>query len=101
MLRPPFRRELWRGGLPNKAIEKRPWDDRMSDGCTVVSDPALTRHCCLAHDRAYYEAVGGAAGRAKADREFLRCMTATRFPRWRAYVRYAGVRALGWLWWWS
>ena len=101
MLAPPYRRPLWQGGLPDRRRARVAWRDSMSDGCTVVSDPLVVLHCCIAHDRLYYQAIGGAAGRAKADREFLQCMMATRFPRWRAYARYVGVRALGWLWWWS
>ena len=79
---------------PKWPDDKPPWDDSMSDGCTLVADSPDTIHCCLAHDKAYYQATGG---RAKADREFLGCMKAAGWGT-RAYVRWAGVRIFGWLW---
>lgn len=108
MLRRPYRRPWYKGARPetrNRAIltrfgEKEPWTDRMSDGCTLVSDPPETVRCCIAHDKAYYHAEGGAAGRRKADRAFLECMKAAGWT-WRAYLRYAGVRLFGWWFWYS
>ncbi len=82
---------------PKWTDEKPPWDDSMSDGCTVVSDSPDTVHCCLAHDKAYYEATGS---RAKADRAFLACMKEAGWGA-RAYVRWAGVRIFGWLLWYT
>ena len=76
---------------------KPPWDDSMSDGCSFVSDSPDTVHCCLAHDKAYYQAVGG---RGRADRAFLDCMKAAGWGT-RAYVRWTGVRLFGWLLWYT
>jgi hypothetical protein len=50
MLKRPYRKPWWRGGRPDtrdRAIltnfgEREPWTDRMSDGCTLVSDPPET-----------------------------------------------------------
>ena len=74
--------------------DKPPWRPEFSDGCTLVSDPPEVVHCCLEHDRAYYEAKGGSAGRTKADREFLECMKTAGWT-WRARLRWLGVRIGG------
>ena len=76
---------------------KLPWDDTMSDGCSFVSDSPDTVHCCHSHDKAYYEAVGK---RSAADRAFLDCMKVAGWGA-RAYIRWAGVRLLGWLIWYA
>lgn len=82
---------------PKWPHNKPPWDDSMSDGCTIVSDHPDTIHCCLAHDKAYYEAT---CKRSKADQDFLDCMKAAGWGT-RAYLRYAGVRMFGWLLWYT
>jgi len=79
---------------PNGAADKPPWKAEFSDGCSMVSDHPDTLHCCVAHDRAYYEAVGGESGRRKADRVFLECMKASGWT-WRARLRWLGVRVAG------
>ena len=98
-------RQTLRGAVRPKwpkvgASDKPPWKPEFSDGCTLVSDHPDTIHCCLAHDRAYYEAKGGPAGRAKADREFLQCMQTAGWT-WRARLRWWGVRIGGWAAWYT
>lgn len=73
------------------------------DGCTGVPDEA--RHCCLCHDVDYWHSVSG-EDRRVADRALRDCILREAdydepYWRWlwvaRAWVIYAGVRCLGWL----
>ena len=84
---------------PSWPDNKPPWKPEFSDGCTLVPD-AGTLDCCLAHDKAYYEAKGGRVGRRRADRAYLDCMRAHGWT-WRARFRWAGVRAFGWIFWYT
>ncbi len=73
-----------------------PFDPAVSDGC---SDGLrnLARHCCVEHDRAYWDGRT-AADRAAADEELRRCIQAAgRGPHWwlLGWLRWAGVRLLG------
>lgn len=79
---------------------KVPWRDEFSDGCTLVANVPETMHCCLAHDKAYYEAKGGWRGRMRADRAFLACMKEHGWT-WRARLRWLGVRLGGWVAWYT
>lgn len=84
---------------PNVPVKEKPlWKDEFSNGCSLVPDVPETVHCCVIHDKAYYEAGGGAKGRAAADKAFLNCMKEAGWT-WRAYVRYFGVRMFGWTFW--
>ena len=96
-------RDKFRPSWPeaSKGQAKPPWDDSMSDGCTLVPDIPETMHCCLAHDRAYYQAEGPFFfGRWKADVAFFLCMLEHGWT-WRALVRYTGVRLFGWIAWYT
>lgn len=101
--------EPWPGAWPPGA--KPPWRDEFSDGCTFVRDYPETKHCCLEHDQAYYEAKGGWRGRMRADRRYRECMLEVayelrfgnrrrRIVR-RAWRRWLGVRLLGWIAWYT
>ncbi len=99
-LRGAYRRKF-RPSWPKAEAAKKPsWRDEFSDGCTIVSDHPQTLHCCLAHDRAYYEARDSWRGRMRADREFRECMQTAGWT-WRAWVRWSGVRAFGWIAWYT
>ncbi len=99
MLKRPYRRPVWLGaGTTREVRARKEWDDSMSDGCTLVSDPPEIVHCCVQHDKRY---VLLDVSRKEADDEFLHCMLKAGFPKWRANIRYAGVRAFGWILWYT
>lgn len=85
-------------------LRREPWRDEMSDGCTLVDDPPQFRAACLRHDRDYHERI---KPRWQADWQFYQAMViaaeAAPDPARRdllmrkAKTRYAAVRALGWL----
>ncbi len=68
-----------------------------TDGCSVVADLDM-KACCIVHDWAYWQG-GTWRDRAKADREFYRCIKRHSRYRFLAGIRWLGVRigAVGWL----
>jgi hypothetical protein len=63
-----------------------------TDGCSAFPD-GCWRDCCVAHDMAYW-CGGSRQERARADREFRRCL-ACRQSALLAWTMWAGVRAGG------
>ena len=68
-----------------------------TDGCSVVADLDM-RACCIVHDWAYWQG-GTWRDRAKADREFYRCIKRHSRYRFLAGIRWFGARigGVGWL----
>jgi hypothetical protein len=71
----------------------QPWNDSMSDGCTLSPDGSW-RQACVTHDRAYYYG-GSAADRQRADQQLRTDMIAQGASPAVAGLYYAGVRAGG------
>ena len=85
---------------PAGASELEPF---ATDGCSVWIDgppkhPNLWRHCCVAHDLAYW--IGGTkAQRRKADDELKRCIFEAQRPMLASQTTFYGVRMGGGPYW--
>lgn len=71
-----------------------PFDPATSDGCTGVRD--IARHCCVEHDKAYWEGRTE-ADRLAADQQLRACIQEAGGPGFwlLSHIRYAGVRLFG------
>jgi hypothetical protein len=70
-----------------------PWDDSISDGCTMAVDWTW-RQACVAHDQKYYYG-GTEEDRLRADHELVRDMIAQGAPEWIAWLYFYAVRIGG------